>query len=177
MSGAFSPVLGWRGWLSRAFLLALLMQFAGPWNAQAQVPEEEVRRIARQLRCPICESVSVADSPAELAVQMRDMIRKKLEAGESERQILDYFVTAYGDSVLLEPPRRGLGWLIWAGPPLVLGLSALVLCLLVRGWVRTGRRVTPADLASGQDPLAEAASGPVELARQELETIRRSEGR
>jgi cytochrome c-type biogenesis protein CcmH len=128
-----------------AGLLLLLMLPLLVWPARADDLDEGVRRIAKQLRCPICESVSVADSPADLAIQMRGLIRRKLEAGESDQQILDYFVAAYGDSVLLEPPRRGLGWLIWLGPVVAFGVGAAILALVLRNWVR--RRATDVSTA------------------------------
>jgi cytochrome c-type biogenesis protein CcmH len=135
--------------------------------------DDDVRRIAKQLRCPICESVSVADSPSELAGQMRGVIRSKLEAGQTDQQILDYFVAAYGDSVLLEPPRRGLALGAWLGPAVGLLVGLAILVLLVRSWLRTPARATerPADeITAGS---AEAASE-LERARDELERVRRS---
>ena len=158
----------------RAVLAALaLMLLAAPLTVSADNLDDAVRRIAKQLRCPICESVSVADSPAELAGQMRALIRKKLEAGESDQQILDYFVAAYGDSVLLEPPRRGLGWAVWLAPVLALAVGTAILWLVLRAWARPmGRhasRTEPEGAANGLtggDPYAERA-------RQELDAIRK----
>lgn len=150
-------------------LLAAALLFA-PGVARAQVAEEDVRKIAHQLRCPVCESVSVADSPADLAVQMRAVIRKKLEAGESEQQILEYFRTAYGDSVLLEPPRRGLGLLVWFGPVVMFGAGAVAVGVILKRWVRA--RASRRDLAA----LLEAPDADDEaeaLARRELEALRR----
>jgi cytochrome c-type biogenesis protein CcmH len=159
---------------SRAVLAALaLMLLAAPLTVSADNLDDAVRRIAKQLRCPICESVSVADSPAELAGQMRALIRKKLEAGESDQQILDYFVAAYGDSVLLEPPRRGLGWAIWLAPVLALAVGTAILWLVLRAWVRpVGTHASRAEPEgapnglTGGDPYAERA-------RQELDAIRK----
>lgn len=153
--------------------------------------DDEARRIARQLQCPVCESVSVADSPADLAVQMRALIRKKLEAGESERQILEYFVAAYGEGVLTEPPRRGLGLLVWLAPVLALALGATLLWLVLRSW----RRSAPPDpalqaAAPGRDGLAPAESPArpsalvldpddeyVQRAARELDELRRGIGK
>jgi len=158
-----------------AFLI-LLLPLAPP-SANADNLDDGVRRIARQLRCPICESVSVADSPADLAIQMRALVRRKLEAGESDRQILDYFVAAYGDSVLLEPPRRGLGWLVWLGPVIALGAGALVLAIVLRVWVRSRDPQVAESLVSAaaepapfdpSDPIPDAAA----RVRKELETLR-----
>jgi cytochrome c-type biogenesis protein CcmH len=164
-------------WLAGFLFLVVLLAggVVGPSPARAEPIDDQVRQIAKQLRCPICESVSVADSPADLAVQMRALIRKKLEAGESEQQIVDYFVATYGDSVLLEPPRRGLGWVVWLGPVLALALGGVVLYLVLRVWVRAR--------AEGAVEPAGGAREPVEVdsstarAREELEAIRRGVAR
>ncbi len=94
----------------------------------AQDLDARTQAIAAELRCPVCQNESVADSPAELAAQMRTLIREKLAAGETEEQIVAYFVSKYGDWILLEPPRRGVLWLVWlapAGASLVGGYFAL----------------------------------------------------
>ena len=75
------------------------------------------------------------EAKSRLAAQGED-IRRKLEAGETDQQILDYFVAAYGDSVLLEPPRRGLGWAVWLGPLLALAAGGVIVWLILRVWVR-----------------------------------------
>jgi cytochrome c-type biogenesis protein CcmH len=141
--------------------------------AQADRLDDETRRIAKQLRCPICESVSVADSPAELAVQMRGVIRSKLEAGHSEQQIVDYFVAAYGDSVLLEPPRRGLGLLAWVGPLVALMAGALVLGVVLRGWVRRGGAALAEPVERRAAGAAEEVDEHARRVRAELDAIRK----
>jgi cytochrome c-type biogenesis protein CcmH len=152
-----------------AVLLALGVQVAlSPLPVAADTLDDDVRRIAKQLRCPICESVSVADSPAELAGQMRGVIRKKLEAGESEQQIVDYFVAAYGDAVLLEPPRRGLGWAVWLGPLTVLAAGVAILCLVLRAWARNQSRVP-----SPESRRARNDSNAAARARRELDAVRK----
>jgi cytochrome c-type biogenesis protein CcmH len=159
-----------------ASFLILLLPLALP-SANADNLDDGVRRIAKQLRCPICESVSVADSPADLSIQMRALIRRRLEAGESDRQILDYFVAAYGDSVLLEPPRRGLGWVVWLVPVAALGAGALLLALVLRVWVRDrdpgmveSLVAAPVHLASFDPP--DAIPDAAARVRKELETLR-----
>ena len=117
-----------------AMLLVLLG--LGVQVAAADAVDEEARRIAKGLQCPVCQGASVADSPSDLAEQMRGVIRRKVEQGESEEQIVQYFVERYGDGVLIEPPRRGIGLAVWLGPVLVLGLGAGVLFLLARTWLR-----------------------------------------
>jgi cytochrome c-type biogenesis protein CcmH len=82
----------------------------------AQNLDTRAQAIAAKLRCPVCQNESVADSPAELAAQMRALIREKLAAGESDDQIVAYFVSRYGEWILLEPPRRGMLWAVWLAP-------------------------------------------------------------
>ena len=168
----------WVRRLGRALLVAcqlLLVAYVCASTTTAATIDDDVRRIAKQLRCPICESVSVADSPAELAVQMRGVIRAKLEAGQSEQEILDYFVAAYGDSVLLEPPRRGLGWAAWLVPAVVVLVGAMLLAVVLRGWLRPTRRDRPAD-PSRNGPGPSDADVSLAAARAELESVRRSIG-
>lgn len=107
---------------------AALLAAAGTVTGRAAAPsiDEEVRAVAARLRCPVCRNESVADSPSELAAQMRAIIRTRLEEGEPPEAIVAYFVSRYGEWILLDPPRRGLGWLLWAAPLIVLllGLAA-----------------------------------------------------
>ena len=126
-----------------AAILAVLFVLLSPGVqvAGADAVDEEARRIAKGLQCPVCQGASVADSPSELAEQMRGVIRRKVEQGESEGQIVQYFVERYGDGVLIEPPRRGIGLAVWLGPILVLALGAGVLFLLTQAWLR--RRAAP----------------------------------
>jgi cytochrome c-type biogenesis protein CcmH len=86
--------------------------------------------------CPVCEGQTVADSNSGLAHDMRAVIREKLQAGESEQQILDDFVRSYGDSIRAEPPKHGLGLVVWVGPLLAIGVGAAILGLLTKQWAR-----------------------------------------
>src|SRR5438552_2201321 len=81
----------------------------------AQTVDEQARAIEKELQCPICNGSTVADSPSDLAGQMRTVIRQKVAAGESRDAIIQYFVDRYGDSILMEPPRRGIGLAVWLG--------------------------------------------------------------
>jgi cytochrome c-type biogenesis protein CcmH/NrfF len=172
----------------RRFVLGLLVStvyigiLAGP--ASADQLDDETRRIAKQLQCPICESVSVADSTSELAAQMRSVIRNKLENGESEQQIIAYFVERYGEGVRTEPSRSGFSMFVWLAPivALVAGLGALIYVL--RAWLPRPSRWRTADLRSrgfdgittvvsrnGVAPTGKARSSSEHLdrARRELE--------
>jgi cytochrome c-type biogenesis protein CcmH len=98
---------------------------------------QQVQQIAAGLHCPICKDLSVADSPAPLAQQMRRDIAQKLSAGESAAQIRAGFVAAYGDSVLMSPPRQGLAGAAYYLPLLVLAAGLITAVTLLRRWQRT----------------------------------------
>ena len=123
--------------------------------------EARVQHIATDLRCLVCQNETIAASHADLAVDLRRQIREQLQAGRSEREILDYMVARYGDFVLYKPPFKATTWLLWAGP--------FVLLVAMAGWMaHTLRRrraaaaaeaeaLTPADRERarallGQDP-------------------------
>ena len=100
---------------------------------------EQVQQIAASLHCPICKDLSVADSPAPLAQQMRQEIAQKLRAGESADQIRAGFVAAYGDSVLMSPPRQGVAGAVYYLPVLILAAGLITAFTLLRRWLRASK--------------------------------------
>jgi cytochrome c-type biogenesis protein CcmH len=136
------------GALSLIALLALLSSGA----TAAAVSEDTVHEVAAQLRCVVCQSLSVADSPSETAHQMKDIIRERLAAGESPEQVRAYFVEKYGTWILLSPPRQGFNLLVWVVPFVGLGLGLLLVLIVVRRWSR--RPAAPA--APPLDPAMRA---------------------
>ena len=120
---------------------------AAPTLASAQGLEQETREIARLLRCPVCQNISVADSPSELAGDMRVLIGKQLAAGQSREQIITYFVDRYGEEVLLDPPKAGFSQLIWWGAAGIPLTGAAIVVLFVRGRVRSTSRQESAEPA------------------------------
>jgi cytochrome c-type biogenesis protein CcmH len=82
--------------------------------------DERTDEIGALLRCPVCQGLSVADSPATMARNMKAEVREKLAAGYDQGQILADFERSYGEFVRLEPPMRGVNWLVWFGPAGVL---------------------------------------------------------
>ncbi len=121
-----------------AALLAVVVLAA--WLAitatAAPVSEDMVREVAAQLRCVVCQSLSVADSPSETAHQMREIVRERLAAGETPEQVKAYFVEKYGLWILLSPPRQGFSLLVWVVPFAGLLGGLVLVALLVRRWSR-----------------------------------------
>ena len=125
---------------------------AAPAAAKTPVSEDTVHDVAAQLRCVVCQSLSVADSPSETAHEMKGIIRERLAAGESPEQVRAYFVEKYGNWILLSPARQGFNLLVWVVPFAGLGLGLVLVLLVVRRW---SRRPVPA-LAPPMDPAMRA---------------------
>jgi len=142
---------------SRALLTLLLLTTLS--YALTQDLDREVFNISRQLRCPVCVAESVADSGAEVSVEMRNIVQAQLEEGKSEAEILAYFQARYGDWILLEPPKRGFHLLVWI-LPLAAGLIGLVvLGFLFKRWTRASRQpieVDDADLRRVREALEQS---------------------
>ena len=100
--------------------------------AEDPVLEAKVMRIAEELRCLVCQNETIAASHADLAVDLRQQIRLKLQQGQSQAQIIDFMVQRYGDFVLYRPPVKRSTWLLWAGPFVLLGVALLGLGLAIR---------------------------------------------
>ena len=119
-------------------LLALLACVASP--AAAATPDEAtVQAIAAQLRCVVCQNLSVADPPSETANQMRGIIRQRLADGETPEQVAAYFVDKYGLWILLAPPRQGFNLLVWIAPFAGLAVGLLVVGAVILRWRRRAR--------------------------------------
>ena len=137
--------------------LALLVALALPGLAHAVTPDEilkdpvleqRARNLSRELRCMVCQNQSIDDSEAPLAHDLRVLVRDRLTAGDSDRQVLDYLVARYGDFVLLKPPFALRTLLLWCLPPLALiaGMVGLVAALRRRNSVTS----EPAPLSAAE---------------------------
>lgn len=122
-----------------ALLLALLI-FSGGALAQAIEPmpfanrAQEVRfqQLTHELRCPMCQNETLADSNAPIARDLRNQIFKMMQQGKSDAEIKQYLVDRYSDFVLYDPPLKGGTWLLWFGPLLILFGGAGVVLAVVR---------------------------------------------
>lgn len=95
------------------------------------VLEAKVQSLSEVLRCLVCQNQNLADSHADLAIDLKNQVRDMLRQGKSEKQVIDYMVERYGDFVLYSPPLKTTTWLLWAGPFLLLvsGLAGLFMML------------------------------------------------
>ena len=91
--------------------------------------EARARHLSEELRCMVCQNQSIDDSEAPLAHDLRVLVRQRLQAGDTDRQVLDFLVARYGDFVLLKPPFNADTLLLWGLPPLALlaGIAGLVI--------------------------------------------------
>ena len=110
--------------------------------------EATTTMLASELRCPVCQGNSIQDSPSELALQMRDLIRDQLRAGKTPDEVRAYFVDKYGEWILLSPRASGLNLVVYLVPLAAVLLGGLVVWRTVRRW--TGP--SPADPADQVHP-------------------------
>ena len=100
------------------------------------VLEARTSAVAAQLRCPVCQGLSIQDSPSELSQSMRAVVREQLKAGKTPDEVKAYFVSKYGEWILLAPKPSGFNILIYAVPVAVVVLGALAILFAVRRWTR-----------------------------------------
>ena len=141
--------------------VVLLVALAAP--ALAVLPDERLadaalearaRALSQELRCLVCQNQSIDDSNADLAHDLRVLVRERLTAGDSDRQILAYLTSRYGDYVLLRPPVKPATWLLWFGPPLLLAAGGLA---ILAAWRRRRVDALPGMAALSSDEQARLA--------------------
>jgi cytochrome c-type biogenesis protein CcmH len=145
----------------RLYLAAVLLVVCAGASVHAVEPSERLadptlenraRTLSKELRCLVCQNQSIDESNADLAHDLRVLLRQRLVAGDSDQQVLDYVAARYGVFVLLDPPFARLTWALWLTPPLlVLGGGAWLLLRARR------RRLDPAVPNLTQDESERAA--------------------
>ena len=145
-------------------ILALLLLVCLPLLTQASteptmldpVSQKRLVDLSAQLRCLVCQNQSIAESNAELAVDLRNQINEQIKLGRSDKEIVDFMVTRYGDFVLYRPPFKATTALLWIGPIALLLLAVLVFYrTLVSRRARVDERpLTDAERAETQRMLA-----------------------
>lgn len=144
-----------------AFLLLTLATAAPPALSPAQ--EARAERLGTNLRCPICTGVPITESTNDISREMLREVREQVAAGRSDRDVYGYFVARYGNFVLLDPPKEGVGVLLWGAPLLALGAGGAVLWRVLR------RRTTA---ASAAPPVADPEPFDPFLAQVQRDTAR-----
>ena len=119
--------------------------------------EARAREIGKGLRCVVCQNQSIDDSNAELAGDLRVLVRERLSAGDSDTQVIDYVVSRYGDYVLLKPPFKGTTYVLWFGPAVIFLFAALGLAAFFRRRAAAG--ATPAPLSAEEKRRLDALLG------------------
>jgi cytochrome c-type biogenesis protein CcmH len=129
-------------WIIVAAILAVGLAVAWTARPQPLTDAERVDRISAELRCPVCQGLSVQDSPSDTARSMRDLVAQRVAEGRTDDEIRAEFVRSYGDWILLEPPLVSFGGLVWLVP-----LAAIVLGAGV-AW-RRARAPAPVPVVGG----------------------------
>src|SRR5947209_20145725 len=112
------------------------------------VLHERTQEVASLLRCPVCQGLSVADSPSEMAVNMKGQVRELLYRGYTQEQILSYFEHSYGQFVLLEPKFTGVSAAVWILPLLAVAIGVVVV-------ISQAKKLERIPSANGQRPTAD----------------------
>lgn len=125
----------------RRLVALVLLLTAAAWPAAAVDPDEmladpaleaRAREISRDLRCLVCQNQSIDDSDAQLARDLRVLVRERLAAGSSNTEVVDYVVSRYGDFVLLRPPFKLSTYALWMGPAVIFGIGVLAVVVFYR---------------------------------------------
>jgi cytochrome c-type biogenesis protein CcmH len=109
--------------------------------------EARARALSQELRCLVCQNQSIDDSNADLAHDLRVLVRERLAGGDTDAQVLAYLTSRYGDYVLLRPPVEPATYLLWFGPPAILLIGGIV---ILAGW----RRRAASNAATATAPLS-----------------------
>ena len=94
--------------------------------------EKRARALSVNIRCLVCQNQSIDDSNADLARDLRILVRERLIAGDSDTEVLDYLISRYGDFVMLKPPFKGSTFILWLGPLFVFILAVIGLVIYFR---------------------------------------------
>jgi cytochrome c-type biogenesis protein CcmH len=103
-------------------------------TAEDSALEATTKALASELRCPVCQGLSIQDSPSELALDMRDVIKEQLRAGRSPEEVRQYFLDKYGEWILLEPRPQGFNLVVYLLPVAALLGGLAIVWRAVRRW-------------------------------------------
>jgi cytochrome c-type biogenesis protein CcmH len=116
-------------------LLGAIWSFVLIQHPPQETIDQRVHDIGSQLKCPVCQGESVADSPAAISQQMRGVIRQQVQEGKSDQQIIQYFEERYGSQIVWSPQWQGFTILIWLTPIGLMIFGALIIFYVLRSWL------------------------------------------
>ena len=148
-----SAVTRWLPWAALSLLLVVALAIGASRSSGRPSVAARVNHIGSQLRCPVCEGETVADSSAPVARDIRNLVQQRVEAGQSDQQIIAYVVHQY-PGTLLNPPATGVGLIVWALPVMVFVVAVAALAFAFARWrSRPGTAVTDEDRALVDEAL------------------------
>ena len=123
----------------RILLVVFVAMFLAPQLTRAQISndsilEQRTKELAAQLRCPVCQGLSIEDSPSELSLQMKQVVRDQLREGKSPEEVKAYFVSKYGEWILLAPKPRGMNLAVYLLPVVLLIGGGALIVVMVKRW-------------------------------------------
>jgi cytochrome c-type biogenesis protein CcmH len=121
------------GWGIALVAISIMVVGLMPKQAAAD-PEQRALRLEQRLACPLCAGESLAESNSQASQDLKVILRQKIDDGLTDGEVLDFFATRYGNSIVLDPPLLGWGLALWAAP---------VVALIVGGWVVWTREKVP----------------------------------
>ena len=122
LSNGLQPIV-----ICMALTMIVMLMVGCSFSSVTQISEVERRStsINKMLMCPVCPGESIDQSQNDLAINMKRIVKEQIAEGKTDKQILNYFVQRYGVLVLMEPPRNGLGILVWTVPLVAFGVAIM----------------------------------------------------
>ncbi|MDA1175033.1 MAG: cytochrome c-type biogenesis protein CcmH [Chloroflexi bacterium] len=173
-----------RALVGSLLVLLVLASLGAPGAVRAQeyvelTPELDARAadLYAGIMCPICNGQTISQSHAAISETMRQMVRERLVAGDTDQQIYDFMTEAFGRDILASPPKSGIGLAVWFVPPVALLLGAFAVTLFVRrlrsadGLVRQGSGAGPGDLADAHGGTGDGLEPYLQLVDEEMPDI------
>ena len=141
-------VRSWLPWIALGVVVVVVIAWVA-WPSGSKSDAARTHALAAELRCPDCESLSAADSQTQSARAIRRDLRDRIAEGQSDAEIRQVYVDRYGESILLEPDRSGLGLIVWGLPVLFVVLAGAGLVVAFRRW----RRAPPMEATAADEEL------------------------
>ena len=142
-----------------AFLVVIPFQVGfsqdNPVRPIEEITDNEVNAIAKQLYCPVCENIPLDVCPTQACAEWRELIRLKISEGWNADRIKEYFALQYGDRVLAAPPARGLNWLVYVIPPVIVLGGVYILYRAFKTWKQPSPQAASTESTANPDEVDE----------------------